>query len=117
LPDNDDAGRKHADTIGAAFAAVGVTHFVAPPSPSLDAAAIANIEPKDRIRHEAAAALALARSCADVACKTVREIHVDKMLDIHRKAHDASFKLIAPALQPLEAARAKNAKVIEELPR
>ncbi len=25
LPDNDDAGRKHADTIGAAFAAVGVT--------------------------------------------------------------------------------------------
>jgi DNA primase len=25
LPDNDDAGRKHADTIGAAFATVGVT--------------------------------------------------------------------------------------------
>ena len=54
----------------------------------------------------------------DVACKTVREIHVDKTLDLltrHRRAHDQSFKLIAPAIAPLEAARAKNAKAIEEL--
>jgi hypothetical protein len=94
------------------------THFVSPPSPSLDPAAIQNIEPKDRVRHEAAAALALGRSCGDVACKTVREIHVDQTLDLptrHRRAHDQSFKLIAPAIAPLEAARAKNAKAIEEL--
>jgi hypothetical protein len=54
----------------------------------------------------------------DVACKTVREIHVDQTLDLptrHRRAHDQSFKLIAPAIAPLEAARAKNAKAIEEL--
>ena len=54
----------------------------------------------------------------DVACKTVREIHVDKTLDLltrHRRAHDQSFKLIAPAIAPLEGARAKNAKAIEEL--
>ena len=54
------------------------THFVPPVSPSLDPAAIQNIEPKDRVRHEAAAALALGRSCGDVAYKTVREIHVDQ---------------------------------------
>jgi hypothetical protein len=97
---------------------VSGTHFVAPPSPSLDAAAIVDIEPKDRIRHEAAKALETARSCAEVACKTAREIHVDATLDMptrHRKAHDQSFELISPALQPLEAARAKNAKAREEL--
>jgi hypothetical protein len=94
------------------------THYVPPVSPSLDPAAIQNIEPKDRVRHEAAAALALGRSCGDVACKTVREIHVDQTLDLptpHRRAHDQSFKLIAPAIAPLEAARAKNAKACEEL--
>jgi hypothetical protein len=93
-------------------------HFVPAPSPSLDPRAIENIEPKDRIRHEAAKALETARSCAEVACKTAREIHVDPMLDLptrHRKAHDQSFKLIAPALAPLETALAKNAKACEEL--
>jgi len=93
------------------------THFVPPVSPSLDPAAIHNIEPKDRVRHEVAAALALGKSCGDVACKTVREIHVDPTLDMptrHRCAHDQSFKLIAPALGPMEAARAKIVKAIEE---
>jgi hypothetical protein len=33
----------------------------------------------------------------------------------HRRAHDQSFKLIAPAIAPLETARAKTAKAIEEL--
>jgi hypothetical protein len=94
------------------------THFVPPLSPSLDPAAIENIEPKDRVRHEAAEALKLARSCADVALAEARRIHVDPTLDLptrHRRAHDESFRLIAPAIAPLEAARAKNAKAIEEL--
>jgi hypothetical protein len=65
----------------------------------------------------AAAALALGKSCGDVACKTVREIHVDPTLDMptrHRRAHDQSFKLIAPAWGPMEAARAKILKAIEQ---
>jgi hypothetical protein len=97
---------------------VSGTHFVPPPSPSLDPAAIENIDQKDRLRHEAAAALETARSCAAVACKVAREIHVDESLalpDRHRKAHDRSFQLIHAAIAPLEAARAKNAKAIGEL--
>ena len=89
-----------------------------PRVPSLDPAAIESIETKDRIRHESAKALETARSCAEVALKTARAIHVDPSLDMptrHRKAHDASFKLISPALPLLETARAKNAKAIEEL--
>jgi hypothetical protein len=60
---------------------LGVSGTVCPaPSPSLDPAAIENIEPKDSVRHEAAAALALGRSCGEVACKTSREIHADQTL-------------------------------------
>jgi hypothetical protein len=94
------------------------THFVAPPSPSISPAAIEAIEAKDKVREEAAAALDTARSCAAVACKVAREIHVDGSLavpDRHRKAHDRSFQLVHAAIAPLEAARAKNAKAIGEL--
>jgi hypothetical protein len=94
------------------------THFVPPPSPSLDPAAIENIDKNDRLRSECAAALETARSCGAVALKVVRQIHVDESLavpDRHRAAHDKSFQLIHPAIGPLEAARAKNKKAREEL--
>jgi hypothetical protein len=94
------------------------THFVPPVSPSLDPAAIVGIEPKDTVRNAAAKALDLTRSCAEVACKTAREIHVDPALHMparHHKAHDKSFQLIAPALPAFETALAKNAKAREEL--
>jgi hypothetical protein len=94
------------------------THYVAGPSPSIDPAAIMNIEDRDTVRHGAATALETARSCAAIACKTAREIHVDESLPMparHHKAHDTSFKLVGPALPALETAIAKNAKAREEL--
>jgi hypothetical protein len=94
------------------------SHFVPPPSPSIAPEAIENIEPKDRLRHECAAALETARSCGAIALKVTRQIHADASLaipDRHRHAHDRSFQLIHPALAPLEAARAKNSKARDEL--
>jgi hypothetical protein len=47
-----------------------------------------NIDPKDRVRNDAAKALELAKSCAEAALHSARATHADKALDMptrHRR--------------------------------
>ena len=87
-------------------------------SPSVDAAILGPVEPRDKVRNLGAAALTALQTQGNAAAHACRQIHGDESLgeaERHRRAAKTSADLILPAQPCLEKALGAYRKSIEEL--
>jgi hypothetical protein len=88
------------------------------PSPSLDPAALGEVDPKDKTRVAGQACLAHAAIVAGEACTIARSMHAHPTLSVvdrHRSAHESATTAILPWLDTLEKTQATYKKEIDSL--
>jgi hypothetical protein len=94
------------------------TFHVPDPSPSLNEAALGEVEARDATRQAALGAMGHARAAAADAMRRARLVHVDPNISPagrHRQAAERAAQSISPAVDTLAKAQATYAKELAEL--